>query len=55
MIIVIKTIFSEICHVDIRPAAVVVITDGNPKSPALVGDPRPFGNFGECAVMVVVK
>ena len=55
MVVVIQAVFAEVRDVEIGPAIVIVIADGDAEAPAFVGDAGLFGHIGERAVVVVVE
>ena len=55
VIVVIQPILAVVGDIDVRPSIVIVVADGNAKTPPFVGNSSCFGNVGKCAVVVVVK
>src|SRR6266567_99030 len=55
MIIVIKTVLAKVRHVQVGPAVIVVVTDGNTESPALVGNAGFVSHVSEGAIVIVVE
>src|SRR5438552_7371008 len=55
VIVVIQPIFAEVRDINIRPAVVVKVSNGNPESPALIRYICLFSDIGESSVMVVMQ
>src|SRR4029077_1618920 len=55
MIVVIKAVFAKISDINIWPAVVVVIADGNAKSRAFVGYAGFIRNVAKSAIVIIVK
>src|SRR6266576_5250133 len=55
MIVVIETVLAKVGDIDIGPAVIVIIGDGNTNSPPVIGDACFWGSVGKRAVVIVVK
>ena len=55
MIVAIEAVLAKVRNVDIRPAVIIEIADGDSEAPALVGDSRLFSYIGERAIAIVVE
>ena len=55
MIVVVEAVLAQICHIQIGPAIVVVIANGNADAPAIVGHARLRRDVRKCAVVIVMK
>src|SRR4029077_15218293 len=50
----VKAVLAVVGNVNIWPAIVVKVTDGNSESPALIRDAGMLGHIGEGAIVIVV-
>src|SRR6185437_8159170 len=55
VVVVVKAILAEICHVEVGPAVVVVIANGAAESPAVVFDPGDIGDVGKRLIVIVAE
>src|SRR5208282_35588 len=55
VIVVVEAVLAEVRDIDIRPAIVVVVRNGDTETPALVSDARFVRHVRECAVVIVVQ
>src|SRR5437762_9088726 len=55
MIVVIKTIFAVVGDVDVWPAVVIVVADGNAGPPSFIRDAALLSNIAKRAVMIVAQ
>ena len=51
----IETVLAVVRDVNVRPAVVVVVSDGHTESPALVRNASLFGHVSERTIVIVVK
>src|ERR1700722_8249121 len=55
VIVMVEPVLAEVRHVDIGPAVVVVVSDGNSEAPAIVGHTSLRCHIGERAVVIVME
>src|SRR5258705_13167144 len=55
MIVVIETVLAKVGDIDIGPAVIVIIGDGNAHAPPVIGDTCFCRNVAKRAVVIVVK
>jgi hypothetical protein len=53
--LLIQPVLSEVRHISIRPAVVVIIPDGRPKAPLVVSHTGLFRHIGKGSVMIVME
>ena len=51
----VEAVFAVVGDVDVGPAVVVVIGDGDAEAPTFVGDARFVRDVGERAIVIVVE
>src|SRR5271170_2399093 len=55
MVVVIKAVLAEVGDIDIRPAVIVVVGDGDADTPAIIGHACLRRYIGKGAIVIVVK
>ena len=55
MVVVVQTVLAKVADIDIRPAVVVIIRDGNAHAPPLIGHARFRSHIGKRTIVIVMK
>jgi len=55
VVIVVKPVFAPVGYVNIRPAIIVVVGDGNANAPAVVGYANLGRDIGKSSIVVIVE